>query len=212
MNRTRSIIVRRSKTKYYGTNVTMLSPAKIKEWVNEWMNDTDRAKLTYWEKNLSHILCTTNTHWPVCEQSPLYTRDVSEKSTASIFRASCNVSCYFPATLTSREERDMACSLSMPSWDRGSTWQHGCGPEGKISERGLLSLSLSLPLPLVETRSQSLYSRCSQLVASQYVCLGGFDPRQYPCWNVTHKAVSATFKIIHKQIQGYGLWNTRPSK
>ena len=61
------------------------------------------------------------------------------------------------------------CSISMPSRDRGSTWQHGCGPEGKIrGRRGQFAIPLSVP----QTRSPSLYSSCSQHVASQHVRMG----------------------------------------
>ena len=56
------------------------------------------------------------------------------------------------------------CSISMPSRDRGSTWQHGCGPEGKIRGRwGQFAIPVSVP----QTRSPSLYSRCSQHVARE---------------------------------------------
>jgi hypothetical protein len=45
--------------------------------------------------------------------------------------------------------------ISMPSQVRGSTWQHGCGPEGTMRERerGTHYPTLSVPLPLVHTRS-----------------------------------------------------------
>ncbi|KDR10539.1 hypothetical protein L798_15248 [Zootermopsis nevadensis] len=45
----------------------------------------------------------------------------------------------------------------MPSQVRGSTWQHGCGPERtkreRERERGTHNPTLSGPLPLVHTRS-----------------------------------------------------------
>lgn len=61
------------------------------------------------------------------------------------------------------------CSILMPSRDRGSTWQHGFGPEGKIRGRwGQFAIPVSVP----QTRSPSLCSGCSEHVARHHVCIG----------------------------------------
>jgi hypothetical protein len=70
-------------------------------------------------------------HCPACEQTQAYTSDVSKARIASIFRTSYSVSCDFPAKPT-------AAGLLFDidaTRDRGSTWQHGYGPEGKIRGR-----------------------------------------------------------------------------
>jgi hypothetical protein len=104
-------------------------------------------------------------HCLACEQTQAYTSDVSKARTASIFRTSYSVSCDFPAT---RAAAGLLFDIDATR-DRGSTWQHGCGPEGKIRGRwGQFAIPVSVP----QTRSPSLYSGCSQHVGRQHVCMG----------------------------------------
>jgi len=138
--------------KYCGTSLTTLSRAKVIALL---------MGACTWQR------CTLVPvpHCLACEQTQAYKTDVSKARIASVFRTSYSVSCDFLATRT-------AAGLLFDidaTRDRGSTWQHGRGPEGKIRGRwGQFAIPLSVP----PTRSPSLYTSCSQHVAQQHVCMG----------------------------------------